>query len=330
MRLDLGRKRKATLTGGDLLSKRSRTEFVNTRRAAADALAKSIPTLEGLHIVEQIENSDLSGHGWTDRHEKELMFQLSKRQHRLCEAVNAGHRHSDEVDDDLQRDAQAQNDHDRSLATAAVKKAARNRARLDDIKLQTTALDLGCMNGKSCYIGPSVCNATLQRRCQVGLGMLLVPHAQQAAVVCVNDVADLPPIVDVALRIQGGLATTPEVLLGVRNGPVVSFLAATHVKRKLWLSDRFIHENREVVDCLRSAVHRDDSKWTLIDSAEKFEEIKAKTRSKPSSVLGLATAVETAAIRHAKPNMGKHVFVLGDFLLFVARLNQPHCRSGIQ
>ena len=113
-------KRKLAGSGDPTQRKFARKQFVTERRRAANEVAQSIQPVDALEKIAAAGSADLPG--WTERHDKELSFQQSKRDHRLREAVA-----SDQILDpsvDLIEEAAAQKAEEKKRSVANVKKSS--------------------------------------------------------------------------------------------------------------------------------------------------------------------------------------------------------------
>ena len=131
-RLDTGCKRKALSAEGDegrfaFGMKFARKAFTTARRSAADRVAHSVSVDSGTAKIDALMASDLAG--WTAKHDKERVFQESKRDHRLREAAAMGH--LENPGDDLLALAASQQANERQLAQAAARRRARQEKAIE-------------------------------------------------------------------------------------------------------------------------------------------------------------------------------------------------------
>ena len=125
---------------------------------------------------------------------------------------------------------------------------------------------------------------------------------------------------------------TPGVLSGTRRGPVLTFLGAVGIKRKLWMSKRFIDSEPVVSKVVTDITMEEKGRWQIIDTVQEFEAAKkvAARLKKPATVLGLATTEEVQVIQQAGHQFSRHVFNFVDFWAFVSRLDKANCHDVIQ
>ena len=144
------------------------------------------------------------------------------------------------------------------------------------------------------------------------------------------DVACPPDLVEFVVKIQGRTLMPPTVLTGERAGPIVAYSPALGVKRQVFLSDRFKAGSSEAAGLLRTMVANGGTKWTLLDTADAFEQAKAQAYQKKvnATVLGIFTDAEIGACHTLPPWMKKHMFTRGSFVKFVERLCLPRCNLG--
>ncbi len=96
-------------------------------------------------------------------------------------------------------------------------------------------------------------SADLVRQSQ-RLGVAVMPSLDgtPCAVMVAKDVTSLPGLAEVSLRLLGGSLVSPAVFLGVRQGPRLTLIPATGIKREVWLSDRFRAANPAVADAIKT------------------------------------------------------------------------------
>ena len=159
------------------------------------------------------------------------------------------------------------------------------------------------------------------------------PFAGQrsARLVVANDVAVLSECCETCVRLLGGSVVTPEVFLGIRNGPCLTFFpAVSSVKREIWVSDMFRAAKPEIARIVDAASLSDASRWSIIASAAEFDAVRRANKLAKSCVIGLATAVEVKNIRAAMPAHANHVFELPEFLAYASKLDKARSRNGVQ
>ncbi|CAK0864004.1 unnamed protein product, partial [Prorocentrum cordatum] len=313
-RFDFGVLAKRKLGGsvGQTHCKFAGKDFVHARRQAAIEVAESVEVADALDKIDAAGSAVLPG--WTTKHDKELAFQMAKRDHRLREAVHAGHVFN--PDADLVEEAAAQTAEEKKRSVAAARKAARQREQL-------RPGDLGDLQGQAVFFlhQSEACD-----RQAAALRMRVLPAMiagdAVARVVVAADVSQIPEFVEVCVRILGGSLVTPEVFQGLRKGPCLTFFAAASlVNREIWISARFRAAKPDIARLLDKAAQSDQSKWAIIASVAEFEAARHAAKMK-SGVLGLATAVEVSAIKTAMPAHAKHVFELPAFLAYNSKLDR--------
>ena len=299
----------------------ARTDFVQRRRAAGANLVASVEAADGQDMINAIADAALPG--WTEKHDKELAFQAAKRTHRLNEAVGSGLISS--PDDAIVEAASDQKAEEKARSIAAAKRAARMKEKV----APGMALDFALLRGHGVFF--SARSDACYRRA-AALGMRVLPAMtgdQSARVVVAADVAKVPESCELVVRMLGGSIVAPEVFLGTRQGPCLTFLPAVSVKREIWLSAKFRAVKPAIAAIFDRAAMADTSNWAIIASAAEFEAVRRATRNK-ASVLGLADSAEVALIRRAMPAHGKHVFELSHFLSFVSKFDPTNSRNGVQ
>ena len=123
-----------------------------------------------------------------------------------------------------------------------------------------------------------------------------------------------------------------KVARGQRAGPCISYSAAIHTKREVWMSEKFVRAEPALAKLVERLSMLDHSKWSIIASSDEFELVRKRAvRGKTASqVIGLVLPVEVAAIGTAFPvPFCKHVFVWDKCLMFVSSLDKQSCSTGI-
>ena len=299
----------------------ARKDFVQERRATAANLVESISATDGLNMINGIADAVLPG--WTAKHDKELAFQQAKRTHRLNEAVGSGLIIN--PDDAIVEAASDQRAEEKARSVAAAKRAARMKEKVAPGK----AIDFALLRGHSVFFSTRS-NACDRQAATLGMRVLpAMTGGQIARIVVAADVASVPESCEIVVRLLGGSIITPEVFLGTRQGPCLTFLPAVTVKREIWLSTKFRAAKPAIAAIVDRAAMADTSKWAIIASAAEFEAARRDTKNN-ASVLGLADSAEVSLIRSAMPAHGKHVFELSHFLSYVSKFDQPNSRNGVQ
>ena len=299
----------------------ARKDFVQGRRATAANLVESISATDGLNMINDIADAVLPG--WTEKHDKELAFQQAKRAHRLNEAVGSGLILN--PDDAIVEAASDQRAEEKARSVAAAKRAARMKEKV----APGIAIDFALLRGHSVFFSARS-NACDRQAATLGMRVLPAMTGDQSArIVVAADVARVPESCETVVRLLGGSIVTPEVFLGTRQGPCLTFLPAVTVKREIWLSTKFRAAKPAIAAIVHRAAMADTSNWAIIASAAEFEVARRDTKNK-ASVLGLADSAEVSLIRSAMPAHGKHVFELSDFLSYVSKFDQPNSRNGVQ
>ena len=144
---------------------------------------------------------------WTEKHDRERQFQEGKRKHRLGEAIALGHVAPAYVSEQEQCDASAQAAHQAHLAAASHRASVKKRAKLQKLP----PLDLDGMEKKSCWVADGLWGSV--QAILVGKGFVLKASPLDVSLIVVEDVGALSEDVDMCLRLLGGIATTPEVVL---------------------------------------------------------------------------------------------------------------------
>jgi hypothetical protein len=171
--------------------------------------------------------------------------------------------------------------------------------------------------GQSCYVHPSVpglVRAKLVRKIRSAAATLLDDSALDEVgcpdFVVVPDIAQ-PYAVAILQMFLGGVVCIPDVLLGKRLGPCVTYVAAVGIPRQVWMSERFLAQNAGVAALVARVVNASPN-WTLLDSPGAFEREKAEAarRKVNSRVLGLVTRVEEPVLKQAgvAPQQETNVF----------------------
>ena len=151
--------------------------------------------------------------------------------------------------------------------------------------------------------------------------------------VVMPDAGSFSEDVRVCLYLQGGVLTVPDVVHGVRHGPVLAYLPAISIRREIWLSDGFVGSFKALAAVVKHIASRDNSNWSLLGSAAEFETAKtdAFKKKRNATVLALVTKAERAAIAsHTPAWLSRHAYTWHNFLAFVARADPTRWNNGFQ
>ena len=262
--------------------------------------------------------------GWTERHENELAFLRRKRRALQCEAYSHGHLADGEIDPALAAEA----------ASAEADQAASRKRRAGERNRQAVQVAGGGpqaterWQGLPTHVDPallsnkSLCDSMRLR------SMERVDDLADAAVFVVPDVAAAPSLVNWTVEIKGGAVVTPDVLTLQRPGPIASYQAATSIRRKLFISDRFRaafpEETRLVEACARG------SAWSFLATVDAFEaaKVEAIRKKNSASVIGVFADVEIAAAAALSALIRKHMFNRSTLLDFVRRIDMARSNLG--
>ena len=135
------------------------------------------------------------------------------------------------------------------------------------------------------------------------------------------------------LKLQGGIATIPQVICGTRRGPTLAYLPALALQREVWLSSDFRSTSSAMAQILEHLVlNSDHSTWSIIHSPDEFEYAKREANAKKhnSKILAVVTETERALIIEKLPAfISRHVFTLTQLLEFAVRVDRSNWRTGI-
>ena len=128
-----------------------------------------------------------------------------------------------------------------------------------------------------------------------------------------------PPLVEWAVRINGGAVVVPEVLTGNRPGPIVSYRAARAIRRSIFLSDRFRAAFPEETRVLEACAKQ----WKVLPDSASFEDTKRAAIKKKTNanVVGCFTEVEVAAASVLPADIIRHIFTRQGFLTFIEQVD---------
>ena len=301
-RIDTGQKRGPRSSCGEKLTY---TEFRRKRRDSASAIVTDDVQTCGQATIDAVANSEMEG--WTEKHEKEKQFQENKLRARACEAIWYGQTTAaavDPLDETLEADATAHANNQGKLAAAA----QRRHYRVAESLKQGAKLSLA---GKRYYIEPELAkDDVLQHLRDLVRIETVLPIGPYPDIAIVDDPANIAELIDVSIKLRGGCATLPEVIIGTRSGPVTAFLKP--LARSLWISDGFVTANVDFARLLVHVLRGASEPWTFITSAADFEVAKKEAirKKQSASVIGLCTTEECYvfglqglhALRRAKPN----------------------------
>ena len=132
-------------------------------------------------------------------------------------------------------------------------------------------------------------------------------------------------LIKLAVRLNGGLLLTPDVLSGP-SGACARYEAALKTKRIIWVSDAFRtshqHEWHVLLEAMVAYPHR---KWKLLPNPQAYaaEKVKAQAAKRSAEVLALL------AVSEFNRNTLPHVFDFHGFLRFIEKRDVAHTSFGI-
>jgi len=255
-----------------------RSEFLAKRRSEAAAVAEAVSVEEGNRKINNIAAADVPG--WDPHHQKELDFQVAKLRSRETEAYLAGHLTPGEVDDTLATEAAQMKAGIVARGEARFRRVAREDARVAG----GTAMTLSEMVGMLCYVQPAVETPELVQKLDAFTIRRVDAPVSAVGVVDVAVVADVAmpgTTIDYIMKMRGGTILVPEVILGTRRGPALTFLPAIGMRRQIWVSDRVREANPQLAGLLRRFVDDPKSKWKLLGSVHEFELEKQRAQGQP-------------------------------------------------
>lgn len=227
---------------------------------------------------------------WTEKHEKEALFQLDKAHKRMLEALMDGTLSVDDV----------RPEYAPLLARALEKEASNDQKYFRDQSRRRLAVKhpvktslAGMKVFASCDLGSDIAafHAALRRA-----GAREVSSRVDADAIVVEDVACPGQRNTLMAHLCGLLLCTPAFVMD-GAGPSLRFVMAVAKKKQVWASERFIAQHPIVHDILRAAAARPGSRWTWIDSKEKLLEQskKRKASGNASEIVAFVTPREQKA-----------------------------------
>ena len=136
------------------------------------------------------------------------------------------------------------------------------------------------------------------------------------------DIANTGPGVDLLVAINGGVVTTPQVVLGQRPGPVAAYRCGTDIKRQVLVSNQYKAANpwdwailEKVVDGVKN--------WSFLANSAAFTAAKDAARKKglSASVIALVTEEQASQAKSGLPrHVAIHMLHRPAFITFVGKI----------
>ena len=118
--------------------------------------------------------------------------------------------------------------------------------------------------------------------------------------------------------LQGGVISDPTWALSRGDsGVAFAYEAATHIQRKIYLSDQFDSEHGAFARALRHAMSLGKSKWGSLSSWRQFAEASEKAKKQKKHKTVIALAVSRTAEQMSKDN----IMSLHQFLEFISKVS---------
>ena len=257
-RIDLGRKRGPVRLGKTEIS------FLRKRRHETDL------AVEKMHKKQRTNGRQTdSAHPecWSERHEKEALFQLAKEQKRVLDALLTGDVSIDTVTPDMAE----------LLVGYAKKKFANDKIYYDTKGRQALATakpNKVSLKGLHVYLDLP---QTVEKS-QLGIkmrkdGMLLNGDRVGADVVVVERLDRIGLLNTWYSTLAGAFLCTPEYVESLgKRGPSMKLKAAVKVVRFCWVSPRFREAHHSIYALILACSQLDVSSWTMIQNKDVFLE----------------------------------------------------------
>ena len=291
-RLDAGKSRNFKTIGGKLML----AGHIKRRRQEVDELVaakKPRVSLKTDPVTHQV-GSD----GWSEAHEKERLFQETKRLTRYMEAMDEGHTLPKEESAGAKEALRMWRDFEHSKAEKYVKAKTRQASARLRVPADLTA-------GKV-FVQPGydVGDATAFRQALVRFKMQRVYDRLDAKVFIVPDITEPGQRIRWIAMLSGGLVCDAKYLVsGGHAGGSIAFKAAARGKRSIWCSDAFVNAHGEIHRILTTMVRSAISNWRWVPN--KAELLAVGSRRTAAGHGGEVVAFVTAAEQRSQETRGK-------------------------
>lgn len=246
---------------------------------------------------------------WTEAHDKELAFQLSKRTEEFLHSMAERTLLPSEVTAADEALSQTRLTHLLELRRARKQAAAGKEKRLQ------SGQSPSIMVNSHVYIEDDLACGSCDNPAQmVALrGCTLVRNRHEAQVFVVNRPATLSPCTEWTVVLNGGLVID---LAFLRNGAgsAIAYHAAVAVKRAVWCSSRFKHQHAAEYAILANSIGRPHSRWLELDDAA-FSNAVAKDAARPARQRRPLDNVGLATHLHAQQLALTNVFAPAEFII---------------
>ena len=291
--------------------------FLKRRRVAVSALKEGRVPRRASELVDM----DVLL-AWTPGHDAELDFNRRKRHAKRIEAYHAKSLLPGEVDEELVREALANQD----TLTKARRTRANQEAR-QSLHFQGRRLAPVEFTGQAIHIPDNIRTALLDRRV-ASLGLNLVTFASAVLVL-------MPPTTDSASELLWGAMLAGAWVMApawledcdTYTGPMLKYQPAMHSKRCVWLSPNFKASHVQVARVIEECAARRESRWSLYEDVQEWVKKKSEVMQlrSSSSTIALVTATEKETFEGVP-----HVFDLEAGFAFLCCLDrQQSSFSGL-